>query len=322
MSAPAAERSKINPFLIPGREDAPMSTLCPWKDAAHTDLYIEIDNYGPALADFQSQFTTLSLLEETSRLAVVTGESGCGKSALRNHCAHWLKGQLGEPKCEIVDLSREIDLTHKNQENRVIDIRKRIAHVSERLVKRLAKLDLIDGAASDAFARAKTPDLIYADLATAMENKGQPEVVLILLLPSADLPAEIEQYASMSGPRIVFFAESSYLRHPQLNSIVADNDMEVPPATMEVGALSSTDIKLFIETRYEQRAKDGVFPRLDDDILDQLTTTKDMSVARLQQHMTGLYTYTQKYTADYTNDTKISMADHNRYMLWKQGMMG
>lgn len=319
MTEPANDRPeakpKINPFLIPGREDAPMTPLCPWRADEHTNLYITVDNYRPAFEDFQAQFTTPSLLKESSRLALVAGHSGCGKSALRNHCAHWLCEKLADHGMsgEVIDLSREIDLT--DREKRVIDINKRIAHVSNRLIPRLARLDLIDAGARDTFANAETPGEIYGELAAAMENKGRPEVVLILLLPSSDHLGEVEQYAAMPGPRVVFFAESSFLDSSQLGSIGSGNDVEVPAAKMTVGPLSAEDIRLFIDTRFAQRTDDGVFPRLDDDVLEQVMATEGMSVARLQSLMSGLYNHVRKVSEHYTDEARISSGELNRYLL-------
>ncbi|HEX6353067.1 hypothetical protein [Actinophytocola sp.] len=314
---------QINPFLIPGREDAPMSALCPWRESSHADLYIEIDNYAPAFADFQAQFTTPSLLMENSRLALVTGDSGCGKSALRNQCAYWLSDQLAANgmRGEIIDLSRAIDLA--DRKNSVIDINKRITHVATTLVQRMARLDLIDAETRDALAKLPSPELVYADLGTAMDGKGRPDVVLILLLPSADLQSEIEQYATMPAPRVMFFAESSYVGSHQVTSIGGGNDVEVPPATMTVGELSAEDIRLFIETRYEQRRNDGVFPRLDDDVMDLLTSTRKTSVAMLQDTMTGLYNHARRSPDNYTIEATISAHDLTRYSLHKiRSMMG
>lgn len=306
---------KINPFLIPGREDAPVSALCPWKDGTHTDLYIEVDNYAPAFDDFQDQFTNPSLLKENSRLALVVGDTGCGKSALRNHCAHWLGEELVRHgmRGEIVDVSWAIDST--DRKNQIIDITKRVAHVGEILVGELAKKNLITAAARDDFVKAGSPDQIYAELASAMDNKGRSDVVLILLLPSSDHPGEIEQYVAMRGPRVVFFAESAYLRPPQVGSIGAGNDVEVPPATMTVGQLSAEDIRLFVETRYDQRQDDGVFPRLADVVLTKLMSSKTMSIAMLQRLLTGLYTHVRKVSKDYTNDARISADELTNYLL-------
>jgi hypothetical protein len=327
VSEPAAGNgepvTRINPFLIPGREDAPMSALCPWRESTHSDLYIEIDNYAPACADFQAQFTTPSLLMESSRLALVTGDSGCGKSALRNQCAHWLSYQLADNgmKGEIIDLSRAIDLA--DRKNPVIDINKRITHVSTALVQRMARLDLIDAETRDALAKSPRPDLVYPELAAAMDGKGRPDVVLILLLPSADLPGEIEQYATMPAPRVMFFAESSYIGAHQVASIGGGNDVEVPPATMTVGVLSPEDIRLFIKTRYEQRQPDGVFPRLDDEFMKLLTSTKNMSVAMLQDMLTGLYNHLRRSPENYTNEARINSDDFSRYSIAKyRAMMG
>lgn len=317
--SPAGPPGKINPFLVPGREDAPMTTLCPWRVKTHEDLYVEVDNYAPALDDFKIQFTTPSLLRESSRLAIVTGDTGCGKSALRHHCAYWLRDEMVKSDLSgvIIDLSREIDPT--DRKNPIIDINKRISHVSSVLVPKLARLDLIDAETREALATAETPSLVYGELAAAMEAKGRADVVLILLLPPSDHLGEVLQYAAMPGQRIVFFAESAFLSASQLDSIGDGHDVEVPPAKMTVGPLSSEDIELFIDTRFEQRKDAGVFPRLEDAVRKKLMSTKPMTIAMLQHLLAGLYNRARRVSEDYSNEAEISADELTNYLLWRYG---
>ncbi|GAB3469273.1 hypothetical protein [Actinophytocola sediminis] len=320
MSAPS---EKINPFLIPGREHAPRSALRPWRDSTHKDLYVKVDNYGPAFDHFQDQFTKPDALKESSRLVLVAGESGCGKSALRNHCAFWLNQQLPEHGLtgEVIDLTREIDFT--NRENQIIDNNKRIAHVCNQLVPKLAQENLIDSVARDELLNAKAPSQVYADLAVALDRKCGPDVVLILLLPAADHHGEVEQYAGMRGARVVFFAELAYARAFQFGSVGGGNDDEAPPVVMTVGTLSAEDIELFIDTRYEQRADDGVFPRLDDAVRQRLMSTERMSVAMLQEMLAGLYSHVRTVSAEYSNETTIGLLELGDYTYHKTlGLMG
>ncbi len=312
------EPQKINPFLIPGREDAPRTTLCPWREADHVGLYIEIDNYAPALKEFKAQFASPALLKESCRLALVGGESGCGKSALRNQCAHWLKSKLAQSGLigEIIDLAKEIDTLNHGPDGAAIDIKTRMGHVCAGLVKQLASRDLIAGSARESFVAtaAEAPHEVYAELAAAMADKDRSDVVPILLLPSSDLRTEVEKYLLMPGSRIIFFAEA-VMSPSELGYIGAGHEADMPPATVAVGPLDKEDVERFIETRTKQRENSGVFPRLHAELVEYLATRKNTTVANLQTNLTGLYDHARKTFTKYTNDTLITKDDMSDYML-------
>lgn len=312
------EQRQINPFVIPGREDAPRSVLCPWRDACHEPLYVEIDNYAPALQAFKEQFVSPLLLKEACRLALVGGESGCGKSALRNMCAHWLKDELAKKKlrAEIFDLARETDALNHGQGGAVIDIKARMARVCSSLVRKLAGMDLIEGKLRDTLLESAVaaPYEVYAELANAMADRDGEHVVPIVLLPSSDLPTEIEEYLRMPGSRIVFFAEA-VMSPGELNYIGAGQNAEMPPATVSVGTLGEADVALFVEKRTEQRQADGVFPRLHTDLVEYLAKSPNLTIAELQSHLTGLYEHARRTFTNYTNDTVITKDNLTDYMM-------
>ncbi|WP_410614209.1 hypothetical protein [Amycolatopsis sp. lyj-109] len=319
-----AAHRRVNPFVIPGREDAPRSVLCPWREPDHAGLYVEIDNYAPAFQQFKDQFASPQLLKEACRLALVGGESGCGKSALRNMCAHWLEEELGKVGLQgkIFDLAKEVDALNQGLDGAVIDIKARMGRVCSGLVKKLAAGDFIEGSARDDLLgpAAGAPHEVYAELAAAMADKDREDVVPILLLPASDMRAEVERYLQMPGSRIVFFAEA-VMSTNELSRIGAGQTTDMPPATVSVGTLSPADVELFIATRTEQRKRDCDFPSLHKELVEYLAAWPNTTVAALQGHLTGVYDHARRTFTNYTNDTTITKDDMTDYtMNWINNM--
>jgi hypothetical protein len=307
---------KINPFLIPGREHMPKTALCPWKWSDHTKFYVDVDNYAESLASFQDQFVNpAALLREASRLVVVAGDSGCGKSALLNHCAHLLAGELREHGLRAVpiDLTKEFD-DEAGQET-IIDIPQRMSYTCERLVEQLAGMNLID-AASQAKLSGLTdrPRQLYPQLANALDGKGNTDVVLFLILPTMELPLEVERYAALSGRRVVYFAESLLLPS-QVDRIARSREAEIRPVTMSVGILNPGDAHRFVAERFAQNKKRGEFPGLADEVVEDFGLSREMSIAQLQQTLVLIYERAMKLGDMYTSSWTIGVREVARLLL-------
>lgn len=86
--------AELNPFLQPHWHGFPMRPLCPWKHAAHRDYYALVDNSEKAFHKVTQEMEHVDTLVEDGRLVLVTGDSGCGETALLHRCvdsATWWK---------------------------------------------------------------------------------------------------------------------------------------------------------------------------------------------------------------------------------------
>src|SRR5262249_3254953 len=94
----------VNPFKM-GEADL----LCPWQEPSHNDLYVPVDHPDAAFRDFKGLVSNYQ--PGTPLVVIVSGETGCGKSALLHRCAFHLKNAsptLGSSAAiAIVDLTSE-----------------------------------------------------------------------------------------------------------------------------------------------------------------------------------------------------------------------
>lgn len=304
-----AKLPKINPFLIPGWEHAPKTALCPWRWKSHAGFYIDVDNYAQSLSSFQGQFTNPALLEDMSRLVLVAGDSGCGKSALRNHCVHLLAKALDDQKlrAEIVDLTQEVDRAPGHE--MIIDIKKRMSSTGEQLVDQLARSNLVDEASQERLrGLADRPRRLYSALPEALDRQRNSDVVLFLLLPTVEMVSEVEEYAAMPGRRIVYFVESLLVRS-KVEQIAHSQGADVPPVTMTVGVLNPGDARRFVDARFAEGRKRGEFPGLHDDVVKEFGSRKEMSIAHLQSILARIYKQAMANDDKYVNGQTISLQE-------------
>ena len=304
----SAKPPRINPFLIPKREHMPKAALCPWRWADHTEFYVEVDNYADSLEIFDASFADPALLQENSRLVLVAGDSGCGKSALINHCVHLLAERLPSPLRAVpVDLTREVE--DESGHEMVIDIPKRMSFIGDKLVKKLAAKNLIgEPVLGTLQGLGDRPHELHAELANALDSKENFDVVLLLLLPTMELVQEVEKYAALSGRRVVYFAESLLVRS-QAEGLANSRGAEVPPVIMTVGTLNPGDVGKFVDARFEEARTRGDFPGLADELIEEFENGREMSIARLQQTLARIYMLAMKKGEKYASNWTISLRE-------------
>jgi len=271
----------LNPFSLPGLEQQ-MQLLCPWRQPAHREYYVAVDSTEQAYLDFIDAMGNLSTLLDHGRLALVTGDSGCGKSALVHRCADWVVRELAkqELKGVVINLSRT--LNGRPQES----VERRLSAVCTALfielkLKAALKCDAIE----DLQPYNDQPEWFYPHLPSAM-NDGQ---VLIILLPDAgELADEVKRYASLTRNKVLFLVESALLNEHDANRIVTEDKGWAPPITLRVGALRPGDVHLFASNRLKRHSKEGIYPRMSEATLDSVAKLCK-SVAQLQKALFETY---------------------------------
>lgn len=289
--------SVVNPFVVPGWEESPLRPLCPWRYTAHDEFYVDVNHTLAAFQEYTRRMATAETLREDGRLVLVTGESGCGKTALINRCAHWTRGRLAEHELSgvIVDLTRD-----GSQQS--VDERMRL--VTERLLDELAHNGLLSPEALAGFEGVR-PGRVYAGLGNVLPGN----VVLIVLLPPAEVIGEIVAYAGLARRRLLFFAESSYLDHAQVSRV--RESVPEPPITLSVGPLNPGDVQRFVEDRLDRHRRRGNYPRISVETMNKAAMPL-RSIAQLQLILCEVYEERSRQNSGYTDDDWVTYEDITR----------
>jgi energy-coupling factor transporter ATP-binding protein EcfA2 len=288
----------INPFLVPGWEESPLRPLCPWRYESHDELYVDVNHTLAAFQEYTRRMAAVENLREDGRLVLVTGESGCGKTALINRCARWTRDRLTERGLRGV----VVDLTRDGSRQ---SVEERMGLVAARLLDELAHSALL---APEALASLDSvrPSRLYAGLGNALPD----DVVLIVLLPPADeVVQEVVAYAGLARRRLLFFAESSYLGHAQVLKV--RDSSPVPPITLAVGPLNQGDVRRFIEDRLTRHHDRGHYPRISTETMDKAAGPL-RSIAMLQRILSEVYEERGKQDSGYTDDDWVTYEDITR----------
>jgi len=273
----------MNPYLVPGLEAGPEGPLCPFRRPEHERYYVPLDNTQQAFEQFQEQIGDLRGLRDEGRLIMVSGQRGCGKTALINRCATWLRDGLDNLGIQGMIFS----LTQEGLENQ--PIQRRMNHVFQCVVddlwqrELLSKEDHIRGLKE----RRDDLDLAYRYLSGVLDDDI---VTIVLLPPSADLVREVEGYAKYARKHIVFFVESSFVDSMERSWPDICTASRVSPILLEVGPLRERDGWLFAQARQEHHPiADEMFPRVSEKTMQRVTDGWETSVGQLQALLFGVY---------------------------------
>lgn len=309
-SESAAGRPALNPFLLPNWEHSPMRPLCPWTYPWHEDFYVSIDNADEAFADFRRGMGDVTNLDVDGRLVLVSGESGCGKTALTNRCAHWLRETLRErgTRGEIIDLTRE----GVSAQRRTVDEHLRI--VSGRLCDELILRhpDLFSAEAKTDLRESRDdPNRFYPYLSGAL---NQAVVVMVLLPPIDTVVGEVLAYAGLARRNLVFFAESAYLDAQQIRQVERSPAAGTPPVVLRVGALNPGDVRRFVEDRLTRHKDSGRYPRISDETIASIAGPL-RSVGMLQRILCGVYEDRARRAVGYEDTDMVNYQEVLEFMV-------
>jgi hypothetical protein len=259
-----------------------MQLLCPWRHPDHRELYVAIDNTEQEFIGFVRKMGDLATLLEHGQLVLVTGESGCGKSALINRCADWastkLKG-LGWVS-EVLDLTRTLNgMPQQSIENRL----------SSTCSALITELEMRGALRSDAVSELRPdrdrPDQIFPRLHRALID----DLALIILLPNpGDLKNEVIRYAGLARGRILFLVESAFLGERDVEAICHAQRDWIRPITLRVGVLNPGDVVKFVTHRLRIRSNQGIYPRMSETTMNFVADWLP-SIAQLQLALSEVY---------------------------------
>lgn len=269
----------INPFCLP---ESPTELLCPWLNSSHSELYVDVDGTAWAFEKFVDGMGDLATVRKYGQLVLVTGDSGCGKSALVNRCAHWARERLHAlgHRGMIVDLTRVLNGLPRMP----VEERMRVAcDVLFAMLQREGALrhDALESLRPD----RDNPRRFYLSVRDALVD----DRTLLILLPSADdLADEVIRYAGMAQDRVLFLVESSLLGEEELDNIRHAQRNWIRPIMLCVGALEPGDVRTFIAERLRRHSDRGIYPRMTEETMDSVARLLQ-SVAQLQRALSGTY---------------------------------
>jgi energy-coupling factor transporter ATP-binding protein EcfA2 len=275
----------INPFIVTGRESSD-EPLVPWRYPGDADYYVEIDGVQQAFEAFQA-FADWKMLRSSGSLVLVTGPPGCGKTSLINRCLHWLSEEVrGEPRDVVI-----LDLT--GVARTTLPLAQRLSLVTDRLVLegRERGFDSEDGIGG--LARpSDAPEEVLARYAEYLQR--QEDTMVAVLLPEVELQQELEVFAQIAVPGLIFFTESGF-------SAITDG---APRTTMKrrvlhlrVGPLKAGDASSFVRARLGDRAPHAaseITPAIDSTALEALIAEAHqagagISIGFLQRLLTSIW---------------------------------
>lgn len=267
-----------NPFSLPGRND-PRPALDPLAHKPDSDeLYLDVDRTETSYRKFQAEFEHPGELGQHGRLVIVAGREQCGKTALINRCAGWIRDRLAEAGMSpaVLDLRSEV--------RPALSVPERTQMVCRRMMDQLRARAMLSNW-SDFSTLHQTPEDMYANLGHYLDNNG----VVVALLPPSELGEELVEYAHFSRTRLLFFCEIRDLGQLEVvrRRLVLPGDRR--PTFLEVGPLEPEHGWTFVASRMATSGLVDKVPPLSETTLRRMTTERPISIGELQRLLYELY---------------------------------
>jgi hypothetical protein len=187
----------MNPFSIPQRESD--AALCPWDCVEHEEFYAPVDRTLVAFEQFDATLAGQRAAAAGSAV-LVHGMQGCGKTALIHRCVAAMKKVYASSSesLRIFDLSSEIHAGSASKD--------KVRAVCQALVDLIEDDDLLTSDdVKTLCARAGEPTRAMTFLSNRLAGAN---AIVCVVLPSLELPVELDTYIGLLRTRLFFFLES------------------------------------------------------------------------------------------------------------------
>jgi hypothetical protein len=271
----------VNPYLVPGMENRPNGTLCPFRHPDHEGFYVPVDHSETRYFEFTDTIGDSSSLLEDGRLVIAYGREKCGKTALLNRCAKFVADDLeNRDKRGVV-----ISLSDESSANFAVEDRKK--NVFRFVLDEIRKQDLVE--ASDLRElQSRQDDLVFAY--KYLSDCLPASAVVIVLLPSVEVVQELADYAALVRPRMLLLAESSYVDEvDRAWRDIRGASPRVEPIRLMVDRLRVEDGWAFAEARQKLDEEGRKYPKVTEETMRRVTDALKPSIGQLQRLLHGVY---------------------------------
>jgi len=266
----------LNPFPS-------LEPLCPWEEQEHTGHYAEVDHSQVAFEDFQKAVSDGRVLTRKGMVVLTTGGSGCGKTSLMHRCAHWLDAHWrdGHPSaCQAVQI---INLTGDGRKGS--DSEQRVRHIFERFADEL-ELHLKPEEVQLLTDRRGDADRLAPALSKVLSAKS---TIAVVLLPSSEVPDEVERYAGLVRKNILFLAETAFDNVAEHCGRRLGPTSATPVPQLRVGELTVEDGWRYVSHHFARHAG-GPLPTVTEETMRTVVQKRGrMSVRELQILLHGKF---------------------------------
>lgn len=271
----------MNPYLIPGMERRPNGPLCPFQHPDHEEFYVPVDHSQTRYVEFTEEIGDSSGLIEDGRLMVAYGREKCGKTALLNRCAKYVRDDLVRrgKKCAVISLSDESIGSRS--------VADREKYVFDAVLDDIRKRDLLAASAYNEL-RDRRDDLLRAY--RYLSDCLPADAVVVVLLPPVELAQELVDYASYVRPKLLLLAESSYVQDidgtwPAIKAA----STRVEPFRLMVERLRVEDGWVFASARQNMESENRDYPIVTEETMRLVTDGLKPSIGQLQSLLHGVY---------------------------------
>jgi hypothetical protein len=221
---PGSPRRSRNPFCHSDKTlRETTQPLRPHEEVDDGDYIVDIDHTGECYAEFERAVTVRSVRKDGG-LVLAVGEKGWGKTTLLYRCANGMKVRAETAGC--LPLIIDLEGQKRNTERLAVAARARTLYRSvinslrDRQLLKPEELDelLAQVVPSDTADDQQLPPDVYLRLSQVLGRQAEmnlqrrpADIVLIIVLPPfQEVPAEIEFYQRQLAPRLLFLCETQY----------------------------------------------------------------------------------------------------------------